>query len=226
MALVKNPLMSAEARGSIGGITYSMSYAGPVCKIKAHPPTRMRSLQPHNRARLGWLARQWGGLTDAQRDSWEAWAEDHPEPDRFGGTFIMSGINALCKLNYQALRLISGKTLMSLPPEDPPAASLATLTVVTGATNPGEIDLTWTHNGTGDAADVNEIQIAGPFQSPGMVEVHSRYRYRQIVAGNVLTETVGSLDEGMWYWFRVRYVDLNGQTTAFLVGQATPKLTV
>lgn len=186
---------------------------------------RRLNVMPENRALMGYLARQWGELTNAQREEWRVWAQNHPQPDKFGGTFIMSGINAFCQLNHQAIRLFGTAAYLATPPEDPPAASLYSITVATGATNPGEIDINWTLSGNGSASDKAEIQQAGPFQSEGLVEVHNQFKKVATVAGNIITYTVASLVEGFWYWFRVRYVDQYGQTTAFLTGQATPKLT-
>ena len=226
MAIVQFGPGVADMRGSVGGITYSKSYAGPVVKLKSSPPRRARRTQPINRSILGFLSRQWGELTNAQRDSWETWALNHPEPDKFGGTFIMSGINAFVKLNSHAIRLGGVGAWNVLPPSVPPAANLLTLAVTQGATNAGEIDVNWTLDGTGDAADFAEIQIAGPFQSEALQEVFNQFRYFTQTVGNILTSTPSGLDEGFWYWVRVRYVDLYGQVTAWLYGQATPKLTI
>jgi hypothetical protein len=138
----------------------------------------------------------------------------------------MSGINAFTKLNFQAMRLFGTSAYQLVPPEDPPAASLATLTVSSGAVNPGDIDLVWTLNGSGASADKSEIQMAGPFQSQGLVEVHNQFKKVAVATGDIVAATIESLREGFWYWFRVRYVDQYGQVTAFLTGQATPKVTV
>lgn len=225
MALVKFGAGITEIRGSIGGVTFSRSYSGPVMKEKPIPPRRRRGTQPKNRSIIGFLSRQWGGLTGAQRDEWKTWALNHPEPDRFGGTFIMSGSNAYSKLNFQAVRLFGMGNLQNSPPSDPPAANLYSLVVASGSVNPGDITLDWTAAGTGSADDVVEVQRAGPFQSEGLVEVHNQFRHIASPAGNLTTLTVEDLVEGFWYWFRLRYVDQYGQTTAFLTGQATPMVT-
>jgi len=222
MAKVLSPLFSEQAKGSVGGLTFSRGPAGDIVKKKGGPVKRSEPYKQSNRARIGYLARKWGALDQSARDSWKAWAEEHPEPDGFGGTFIMSGINAFVKLNFNAMRLGAPSDLMLVPPEDECPASLDTLTVATGSVAPGDIDLTWTHNGTGEADDYNEIQIAGPFISPGRKEVYNRFKYVQQVAGNILLDTIEGLDVGMWYWVRVRYVDEFGQVTAWLYGQATP----
>jgi len=226
MALVKNPLMSYDAAGSVSGVTYSKGPGGNQAKRKPIPVTSTMGYRPRVRSILGWLSRIWGDLTDGQRDSWREWAIDHPASNKFGDPFIMSGSNAFVKLNHAAVRLFGVGSQNDLPPEDPPVSSIETLTGVSGSTASGDIDLSWTELGTGIAADAWEIQLAGPFQSQGRVEVMSRFAYKQKVAGNVLLDTISDLDEGFWYWSRVRYVALDGQTTAWLYAQNTPKVTV
>lgn len=226
MALVKNPLMSVEARGTTAGVTFTSTYAGWVAKAKPHPSISIQGIRPRNRSIMGWLSRQWGLLTDAQRQSWRDWASDHPGTNKFGDPFIMQGMNAYIMLNHNVLRLFPGSTEYDLPPEDPPASSIKLLTAVSGATNPGDVDLTWTEFGAGTPGDGWEIQIAGPFQSQGRVEVYSRFAYTLKVAGDVLLATVDGLDQGFWYWFRVRFLDSFGQKTAWEYAQATPKVTV
>ncbi len=225
MAVVKNPFLSTDARGSLGGLTASFVLGGNVLKKKSNPSTKFEPAQNRARAIMGWLSRQWGELTDEQRDSWGAWAIDHPGTDKFGDPFIMSGFNAFIMLNHTAVRIRGGAGMIMLPPEDPPVSSVNLLSAVTGAGTPGDVDLTWTELGTGVDDDVWEIQIAGPFQSKGRKSVESRFAHETFVLGATLAETINDLDEGMWYWFRVRYVAEDGQITAWQVDQATPMLT-
>jgi len=226
MAVVKNPFLSTDARGSLMGLTASIVRGGAVVKRKARPSTKYEPSQNRSRSILGWLSRQWGELTDEERDSWGAWAIDHPGTDKFGDPFIMSGFNAFIMLNHHAVRFGGGGAIDELPPEDPPASAIQTLVAVTGVGVAGDIDLTWIELGVGIAADYWEIQIAGPFQSKGRKSVESRFAYATFTAGNIKLATILGLDEGMWYWIRVRYVAFDGQITAWQVAQATPMLTV
>jgi len=222
MAVVKFGAGIAEMKGSLGGATVGMGLSGPTMRLKPVPARRRRGTQPKNRSIIGFLSRQWGELTDAYRAEWRTWAENHPEQGPFGDTFIMSGINAYTKLNFQAMRLFGAAAVQDEPPADPPAANLYSLTVEKGSVLAGDIELNWTHAGSASADDLNEVQIAGPFQSPGLVEVHQRFRHVASPAGNLLTYTLEDLVVGFWYWVRVRYVDQYGQITAWLTGQATP----
>ena len=137
----------------------------------------------------------------------------------------MSGINAFVSLNHVAIRLDDAAAFMTSPPTDEVPATIATLAAVTGVGSPGDVDLTITVTGTGEATDFIEFQVAGPFLSKGRVEIHSRYKFASSVAGNILIDTISDLNEGSWYWFRARYVDEFGQRTAWHVAQATPMLT-
>ncbi|MBA7675768.1 hypothetical protein ES703_84005 [subsurface metagenome] len=225
MPVVQGPFMSVNARGSGFGMTASVVRGGIIMKRKARPSTKYEPNQNKARSILGWLSRQWGELTTEQRDSWDAWAIDHPGTDKFGDPFIMSGFNAFIMLNHHAVTISGGEGMIELPPEDPPVSSIWELAAVTGVTNPGEVDLSWTELGAGIATDVWEIQIAGPFQSQGRKSVESRFAHDKFKMGDVLLETITGLDEGMWYWFRVRYVAADGQISAWDVKQATPMLT-
>jgi len=226
MAVVKSPLNSMDARGSVGGVTYSFTRGGYTAKRKPKPTRRLRAAVNLVRSILGYLARQWGELSNEQRESWGTWALTHPGTDKFGDPFIMSGFNAFIMLNHHRMRIDPGEAYEVLPPEDPPASSPLVLSAAAGAGDPGDVDLTWTETGIGIAADFWEIAVAGPFQSEGRVAVETMYKVYAFVAGNVLMETIEDLDEGMWYWFKIRYIDEYGQVTAEQVAQTTPKVTV
>jgi len=135
-----------------------------------------------------------------------------------GQVYQQSGFNAYVGLNSLAIRL---GELVAVPGTSAPVADLAigmaSLVAVDGVGG-GVINLDWTHLGVGVAADFNEIQIAGPFTSQGRVEV-TNYRFETEVAGNLMTGVTSALEEGAWYWLRVRYVGVDGQTSAWLYTQ-------
>lgn len=218
MAVVLNPFYSSKARGSVGGMTATRSGVGAVMKHKARPPHRARPVQPRSRSILGWVARQYGSLTAAQRDEWEAYAQNHPQPDGFGGTFILTPEQAYIMLNVPSVHFQAAAGLHSSPPVDPPPASVTQIALTDGISS-GEVVITVTLYGTGSANDNIQYMRAGPFQSPGRVEVHNRYRDRKATTGVVLTYTYEGLVPEMYYWFKARYIDQYGQVTNWIVGQ-------
>lgn len=225
MAVVKNPLLSTDARGSTSGITYSFSRGGNTARRKAKPAVKRGRRIPSNRSLLGYISRRWGTITNGQRAQWEAYAIEHPGTDRFGDPFIMSGINAFQMLNHPAMRTGGSTAYQVTPPALDPISAVDAFYAVTGVGNPGEIDLTWTELGAGIHTDWWEIWMAGPFQSPGRVAVNNRFSSKAYIAGNVLLNTIADLAEGFWYWFQIRYLDEYGQKTAWVQAQATPMLT-
>lgn len=225
MAKVLNPLNSVDASGSVGGLTYRRWRGIKTVCNRPLPARRHRGLQPFNRALLGFLSREWGLLTDEQRQLWRDYATEHPYPDGFGGTFILTGNQMYNALNHNAMRILGLAKQQDEPPIIDPAASMVSLVAETGAVDPGEIDLSWDHVGIPSNDDRNEIWISPPLGSEGKVNVDSRMRHRMNLEGEEVVVTVKELVEGAWYWFKTRYMDQFGQKTAWQWSHATPKLT-
>jgi hypothetical protein len=219
MAKVVNPFMSGQAKGSVGSMTATMWKGTAVMHQKQNPARRLRPVQTNNRAKLGYLARVWGqSLSDGEREQWRDWAASHPQPNGFGGTFIMSGQQAFIQLNHRAMRVFTPATFIKSPPIANLHIGMGTLTLSTPAVD-GKITIAWTLMGTGLAADRCEISIAGPFASPGRMEVVGKFHYLYGAAGNAVTFDYTLALPGAWYFARVRYVQLDGQVSAWLQGQ-------
>lgn len=221
---LKDPYNAGGAIGSFGGITMSMYKGQQTARARAKGVRRLRTTQSGNRSILGWLSRMWGSLSSGQRSDWESYAQNHPETNAFGQVFLMSGINAFTKLNATAIRLWGYGSYIEDPPTVAPDSSLLSFTVVTGVTLEGDIDVSWTLLGTGNADDAVELRLAGPYISPGRQEVFERKRYIQKVTGVTLLDTISDLITDQWYYVFGRYVDQYGQVTAWHSGQATPKV--
>jgi len=210
--------IAGEIRGSVSGMTYGKWRGLGVVRKKSKPVRRLRTTQPANRARIGYLSREWGYLTEAQREAWRIWAANHPQPDGFGGTFSMSGQNAFVQLSIRSMM----SQAAIIPVDDAPVADLnvgmATLVASDGVAD-GQIKLDWTELGTGDAGDKLEVGVAGPFTSPGVFDSAGHFAVLTYVAGNLNTYNATGLMVEAWYWFRVRYVKSDGQASAYLTVQ-------
>lgn len=218
MAKVSNPLMSGSARGSVVGLTFSGWHGENVIKRKSMPVRRLRTTQPANRARVGFLARAWGYLTEAQRELWRAWAAAHAQPDGFGGTFLMTGINAYTQLGVRQMMSKATIDPNDAPPTSELDVGMATLVAIDGV-GAGGITLNFTELGVGLATDNFEIGVAGPFSSPGVYDSQGKYAINSYVAGNLATKVATGFVPGAWYWFRVRYVRADGQVSSYLYVQ-------
>lgn len=222
-ALIVGPFHSDDAKGSVGLLTASHWRGKQTMRKRSMPKVGRIPTMTANRALLGWLAREWSILAEGSRAEWEAYADNHPAPDGWGGTFIMTGQNAFIRLNHTAVRLDDGDAKQDTPPAVAPPATVIDFTATQGATTEGDIDLAWVLDGTGDAGDFVEIRMAGPFMSQARISVQNRFAFKETVAGNLEVCIVTGLVVGKWYWFEGRYVDLYGQITEFQLGQATPK---
>lgn len=215
MAVLLNPLMSEKARGTVSGLTFSNWRGLGTCRRKPVPVKRAMSAQPTNRSILGFLAREWGDLTDSQRAEWANYAVNHPRTDSLGMVYVLTGEQQYISLNHVAMRFGGFPALQTVPPLTDPQAALATL-VASDPGVAGQVRVDWTLYGVGDATDFTEVWVAGPFISPGREIVWNRFAYYDKVAGTALTMVVGGLRATLWYHFQVRYADKFGQVTAWL----------
>jgi len=218
MALVLNPMMSEQARGRVGGVVFSKAKNGATAKGYIRPVRRVRTTQPFNRGLLAYCASYWGTMTNEERESWRDWAASHPKTNKFGDSYIQSGFNAFVEVTSKAIR-ING--LAAVPSDTAPVSdldvSIGTLVASDGLAD-GIIVFTWSHFGVADEDDWNELQIAGPFTSPGRVEV-TNYNFHKKVAGNLLTVNTDELQILAWYWGRVRYVREDGLVSPWMYAQ-------
>jgi len=217
MAKVLNPLMSNDAKGSVQGLTFSINKGIHTARRKSEPVRRFRSTQPANRASWGFISTAWQGLTALVRAQWAAWAASHPQPDGFGGTFLMSGFNAFMMLGQ---RRISGG-LSAGAPASPPTTILvawpATMVLADGALS-GSIKADFTCSGVPAAGDKIQIFLSAPNVGGGRYDGLKGWTKFASVAGTAVTYSATTLQAGMWYGVRIRYVQADGQASSYLQG--------
>jgi len=101
--------------GSIGGATYSHNKSGMYARgrsIPVNPNTVQQQLQ---RGYFAECAQAWGGLTQAQRDLWNAYAEERTHPNPLGDPIQWSGQQEFVAANT-TLRT-AGLATVTVPPE-------------------------------------------------------------------------------------------------------------
>jgi len=225
MAKVLGPLHSDHVKGSFSGLTYR-EYRGLATTTRRPRPVR-RISRPLSDVRsiLAYLCRSWNNLDISQQAAWKAYAQNHPTPNGFGGSFMLDGNQMFIKLNALAIRLFSLSVFYDMPPIDDSPAVVDTLVASAGAAS-GEIKLDWTHLGIPAADDANEIQLTRYFDSSGRAAVESAFRFHSTTSGNIITSTISDLVPDGWYWARVRYVTQRGQVTNFVWSQAQAKVVI
>jgi len=80
MAVVTQPLGSSEARGSVGGLTYSTWRGKHTVRTRQGPTREPTTDQLVYIALLTEFSQGWNTLTPEQRTHWRDWARDHRDP--------------------------------------------------------------------------------------------------------------------------------------------------
>jgi len=225
MAKILGPLHSDRVKGSISGMTFR-EYRGMSTVVRRpRPVDRRTTLLSNNRSIFGYLSRKWSLIPLADRLLWSDFAATHPRSNGMGGTFQLDGNQMFMSLNHTSIRLGGAAGEFATPPIIESPAEVDTLVAVEGVAE-GGVTLTWTVLGTADAGDFIEVQLAGPFNSPGRVSIGSRFKYQSDQIGTLLTLEVTGLQPAAWYWFRVRYVDISGQISNWVGDQSQSKVGV
>lgn len=222
MAKILGPLHSDRAKGSVSGNTYREYRGMATCSRRARPVRGVSTVLSNVRSIFSYLSKKWGSLSAVNRQLWADYASAHPVNNGMGGTFQLDGCQYFMKLNHTNIRIGGEVAEATTPPVTEPPAVVDTLIAAQGLAA-GAITVNWTHLGTPDAGDFNEIQVAGPFNSAGRVSVESRFRYNQDVAGNITTCEISGLQASAWYWVRGRYVSFDGQLSNWVAYQSKAK---
>jgi hypothetical protein len=100
--------------GKIGGHVASQNRGGSYLRTKVSPINRRTSYQQNVRQVFTSISQAWRGLTQAQRDAWNAAVTDWARTDMFGNLRNPSGANLFQRLNNNILQV--GEALITSPP--------------------------------------------------------------------------------------------------------------
>lgn len=162
--------------GSVAGETYSRNRFGQYIRKRSTPVNPSTAKQVARRAAVTAASVNWKGLTDAQRNAWKAWAENHPKVDTLGQTIYLTGFQWFVSAYQNAVTC--GQIVPVIPPEEP----VWNPNIITGIESTDD-DLTI----NGSAPNANEHIIAR-FSAPRSagVSFEKDFRVVRILAnGNV-----------------------------------------
>lgn len=159
-----------DGRNKIGGHVASKNKAGAYLRTKVTPVNPQSVRQTSVRSLLTSISQAWRGLTQVQRDSWNAAVANFKKTDIFGDIQNPSGFNLFQRLNNNIITL--GGALVSAPPaiESLDQYSAASLTYAVAVP---ALSLTFTAVPGGDSG--YKI-FATPPMSAGKNFVKSEYR--------------------------------------------------
>ena len=121
-----------ELAGSIGGVTYQKNASGNIAKLRANPTVNPTALQADYQTRMAMLVAYWSTLSQADKDTWDAFAAAHDHTTPWGETKTLSGYQWF--LSSSLMRLLYYSTFSDVAPtwevQPPPNA----FTIETSAT--------------------------------------------------------------------------------------------
>lgn len=161
MAKVKAPLHSAEARGAISGLVYNTWRGLSTVKVNTSPTGQGTAKRLQAQAVMTNVSKLWRGITQAQRDAWNSYANAHLAPDWTGNNKRITGQNWFMRCNVHLTRM-GLATISAAPVVDPPAAPTGLVLASTG----GSMTLAFTTPATTDA--YLNVELYGP-HSPGEI---------------------------------------------------------
>lgn len=149
-----------DGRGKLGGQVYARNRSGAYVRNKVTPNNPQTLYQSLQRAVLATFSEAWRGLTQQQREAWNAAGESFPTTNQFGDQVIPTGKNLFTRLNNN-LTDISQSTLTN-PPLPAPIVEPEDLELAISAGTPSmALDF------NGDAAMGFKV-FATPPLSPGV----------------------------------------------------------
>lgn len=159
MVKVKNPLMSAEARGGLGGLVYQTWRGINYVKTNTSPTGQGTAKRLAAQAQLITYSKIWQTIGDTLRAAWNQYAIDHPVTDWSSKAKRITGMNWFMLCNVTNARM--GADPVTAPPiesqPNPP-------TGLTLSKNLSDLVVDW--SGPLDAVTRIEFWSAGP-QSKG-----------------------------------------------------------
>lgn len=192
--------------GKINGFVASRNRAGAYFRTKVTPVNPQTTSQSIVRSRLTSLSQAWRGLTQDQRDGWNAAVSDYARTDIFGDLKNPSGFNLFQRLNNNLLAV--GQAMLSNVPN---AGAVFGFTSLAAAGDASDSSLTLTYTGVVPAGTAFKVFATAPV-SAGKQFVKSEYRLIDIGltadvspfnVGAAYESKFGNLVAGQNIWVRI-----------------------
>lgn len=183
-------LLATEMSGSLAGITASHNRGGQYLRARAIPVNPSSARQQLIRNGMSWLSIRWtGGLTQAQRDAWDAYADNVPVSDRLGASRKLTGLNWYIACNTP--RLQSGIILPSYPIDAAPSimtmAQMTPPTIISATAATEVLSIGFTNTDEWATAVGGALLVyTGIPQNPGMLAYKGPYQYAGKISGAVV----------------------------------------
>lgn len=225
MALIKLTAFLDSISGKVNGSVFSRNKGGAYVRGKGVVSNPQSSAQSGVRAVFGAISQAWRGLTEMQREAWNAATVNFPYQNRLGDLKQLSGFALHQKLNSNLSTI--ALPFIANPPQPQEVAAVTSLDLgVDVTTSPATMTVKGTFT---DASSVSGkvVLFATPNLSPGVSNFNNELRLIGVynIAAMVSGEDVyddyspifGEPIEGSKIGFKAFVIDVNtGQSSAEL----------
>ena len=164
-----------DGRGKIGGHVASKNRGGAYLRTKVTPVNGQTVAQNSIRNRFTTLSQAWRGLSQANRDAWNAAVSDYSRTDIFGDLHNPTGFNLYQRLNNNLVTI--GQAASATPPLP---EAVGEVTVLVLAIAEGAATMTFTMGAAVPALTDVKVFATAPM-SAGKSFVKSEYRLISIL---------------------------------------------
>lgn len=206
MAIVKNPALSLEASGNLGGLCYTRWRELQVVRSAWQGTVPNTTLQVTYQGYLTEVSKKWSSLlTTGQRRAWDERAESVKWVSRLATVYQPSGYQLYMKWNI--MRRVIGLAVEADPPTLVPLNGPTQFLVVYGVWTD---KIRCTMKGYTSAPLPYCIQYfrAGPYDNGGRRAIAPEYRLKQVQTDSSNEWRWFDFDvlPGKWYWYKAREV--------------------
>jgi len=178
----------ADARGSVGGVTFSHGAGGAIMRTRIKPNNPATNSQALRRGVLSNLVARWGQtLDDTQRGLWDDYAGATPWVNKLNQSIVLTGMQADLLINGARVR--TGQALTDAAPAIAGVAILPSCTIKADPTS-NTVTIFTAPTGFILTDPLNGFAVRRYLQtSPGSINQWRRPQYISFVAGAVSPPT-------------------------------------
>jgi len=174
----------AAASGKLNGMVFAKNKGGQYARNFSVPLNPQTTAQTVVRNRQTSFAQNWATLTDAERLSWENFAELHPRTNALGAIRHLSGFQVYVSANNNIEN--GGGVAITVAPATAVVPALTDLSVLADTVGPDAVDITFAP--TPVPVDTTMIIQATLPLSPGITNANNKFR-------QIATEIAGTASD-------------------------------
>jgi hypothetical protein len=167
----------SEVRGKIAATVFGRNKGGAVIRNRITPINRRSASQQLRKQLLASFASQWRGLSQAERDSWNAASPNFPQTDNLGQVIYLTGEQLYVRCNSNLVML--GQSQIDVAPS-PTSFDVIAFTSLTATADDGAMSLAFTP--TVPAGYQLVVRATAPISAGKQSPARSAYRLITVIA--------------------------------------------